>query len=126
MAISTVSFLSIPVFVSDNHTRYFLFDIHFPEKYEEDSLLLVTRLLVQLRHEFISDKKHIDRVLVGFFESLPFFSFNYFFFNNPTQQTRFSEEGVSKLHIGDKSFELSSTDNDETLFCLALSKVYFK
>ena len=126
MAISTVSFLSIPVFVSDDHTRYFLFDIHFPEKYNEESLLLVTRLIVQLRHEFISDKKYIDRVLVGFFESLPFFSFNYFFFNNPTQQTRFSEEGVKKLHIGENTFELSSIEQDEILLCLALSKVYFK
>lgn len=132
MAVSTLkmvnklTFLSIPVFVSDSHTRYFLFDIHFQEKYNEESLLLVTRLLSQLRQEFNSDKNNIDRVLVQFFESLPFYSFNYFFFSNLTYQTRYSDEGITTLHVGDKSFALSSIENDEILLCMALSTVYFK
>ena len=128
MAISTVSFFSIPIYVSDNHTRYFLFDIHFPEKYCEESLVTVTRFLVRLRQDFISDKKNIDRVIASFFDSLPFFGFNYFFFHPQQQLSRYSDEGIDKLLIGEKSLQLSGVENDELSvgLVLALAKGYLK
>jgi len=119
------TFQSIPIYVSDEKTRYFLFDILLPHEYDEASILLVSRLLIQLRNDCNNDRHEINRMVAQFLESLPFFSFNYFFFQQPQEDVvRYSDIGITSLHIGDKTFSVSTKENDECIVCMTLMKVY--
>lgn len=125
--IKTVTYHSIPVYVSDEHTKYFLFDIYLPETYDEESILLVTRIIEQLRHDFILDKKNIDRTISSFLDTLPFYSFNFLHFQvKQSSNVRFTEEGLTTFYIGEKFFPLSTVEKDDLLICLALAAVYVK
>jgi hypothetical protein len=120
----TVTYHSIPVYVSDEHTKYFLFDIYLPETYDEESILLVTRIIEQLRHDFILDKKNIDRTISSFLNTLPFYSFNFLHFQVNQSTSRYTEEGLTTFYIGEKFFPLSTVEKDDLLICLTLAAVY--
>jgi len=126
MESNKVTFHLIPVYVSDEHTKYFLFDIYLPEKYNEKSLLLVTRIIEQLRNEFILDKKNIDRTFFAFLDTLPFYSFNFLHFHEKPADIRYTEEGLTTFYIGEKTIPLSSIEKDDLMICLALAEVYVK
>jgi hypothetical protein len=122
----TYKFRSLPVTVADETQRYDLFDILLPYEYDEESILLVTRLLGQLRSECNNDRNQISRMVSQFLDSLPFFNFNYLFFATPREKNQFSETGITYLYIGDKQFTLSTIDHDECMICITLMKVYLE
>jgi hypothetical protein len=123
----SISFRMVPVYVSDEESRYFLFDMLLPHQYDEKYILLISRLFLQLRGELNNDKHNIDRVVASFFDSLPFYSFNFFYFHDiQEQQRRFSDKGILCIHVGDKTFTLSSMENEEAIVCMTFMKTYIE
>lgn len=122
----SISFRMVPIYVSDEESRYFLFDMLLPHDYDEKTILLISRLFLQLRCDLNNDKHNIDRVIAGFFDSLPFYSFNFFYFHDiQEQQQRFSDKGISCIHVGDKTFTISSMEHEEAVVCMTFMKMYF-
>jgi hypothetical protein len=119
----SVSFRTIPIFVSDATVRYFLFDVLLPTSFSETSTLSCVSMLQSLRYQLVNQKS-IDTTVASWLDTLPFVQFNHLFLPTSNTLLRTSDETVSTLHVGDTSFSLSTMENDDTVMCMSIMKVY--
>jgi hypothetical protein len=119
----SISFRTIPIFVSDSSVRYFLFDVLLPTTFSETSTLACTSMLQSLRYQLVNQKS-IDTTVASWLDTLPFVQFNHLFLPTSTTLLRTSDDAVTTLHVGDTCFSLSTMENDDTIMCMTIMKVY--
>ena len=119
----SVSFRTIPIFVSDSTVRYFLFDLLLPTTFSETSISSCVSMLQSLRYQLVNQKL-IDTTVATWLDTLPFVQFNYLFLPTSNTLLRTSDDAVSTLHVGDTSFSLSTMENDDMIMCMTIMKVY--
>jgi hypothetical protein len=119
----SVSFRTIPIFVSDSSVRYFLFDLLLPTSFSETSISSCVYMLQSLRYQLVNQKS-IDTTVASWLDTLPFVQFNYLFLPTSNTLLRTSDEVVTTLHVGDTNFPLSTMEKDDIVMCMTIMKVY--
>lgn len=120
----SITFVKVPVSVSDGKDDYVLFDLLLPYQWDDNVVLNLVRFIMRLRSVFV-DKIKVSYLLVSFLQEQHFSIFNMIYISHQEQ----SDESVHPLQtmkIGTETIPLSDTECDTRDLMIKLTMLLMK
>jgi len=122
-----ISFIQLPISVSDSSDTYHLFDMLLPSEFNEQKNLMVLSILCKLRPLF-ANNKNIDAILSNFLDSQPYITFNHIYMPDVRDENRISNEVLKWINVGEKKFSINNQENSDFYFhsisCMHIMNLY--
>ena len=122
-----LSFIQLPISVSDSSNTYHLFDMLLPSEFNEQKNLMVLSIICKLRPLF-ANTKNIDTILSNFLDIQPYITFNHIYISDLHDEHRISSDVLKYIHIGEKKFSINNQENSDFYFhsisCMHIMNLY--
>ena len=113
----SLTFVKLPVSVSDGKQEYVLLDLLLPYLWDDEVLLSMIQLIMKLRSTFVNQTR-VSYLLASFFEEQPFSIFNMIYV---CQQETQESLPLKTITIGNESFPLSDVECNTKELSMRLS-----
>lgn len=124
---SIISFIKLPIYVSDSNESYHLFDMLLPSECNEQKNLIILSILCKLRVLFLNNK-NVDTIVSNFLDSQPYITFNYICIPDVKEDMRVSSENLKWISVGEKKFSLNNQETSDFYFhsicCMTIMNLY--
>jgi hypothetical protein len=121
----SITFVKVPVSVSDDQDEYMLFDLLLPYQWDDEVVLTMVRFIMKLRSVFVN-KVQVSYLLASFLQEQPFSIFNMIYISQQHDQSDQSNLPLKTMKIGTDFIPLSDVECDTPELLMKLTMLLMK